>query len=58
MIICFGIAAISFSGVMLKDDMTGRMLFGIVWASLGVIWFGEYIASGSRRTPAPRSDGA
>jgi hypothetical protein len=43
MIISFVIAAISFSGVVLKNDLVGRLIFGFVWVIVGIGWLGQYI---------------
>jgi hypothetical protein len=43
MIICFAIAILSFAGVILQSDMTGRVIFGLVWAFVGIGWLGRYV---------------
>ncbi len=42
MIVSFVIAAISFSGVILKNDVVGRLIFGFVWVIVGIGWLGQY----------------
>ena len=42
MIISFAIAAISFAGVILKNDLVGRLIFGFVWVIVGIGWLGQY----------------
>jgi len=37
-LISYLIAAISFSGIILKEDFTGRLIFGIVWVVIGLGW--------------------
>ncbi len=44
-IVSFVIAAISFSGVILKNDAVGRLIFGFVWLLVGIGWFGQYFHS-------------
>jgi hypothetical protein len=43
MIVSFVIAAISFSGVILKNDLVGRLIFGFVWVIVGIGWLGQYL---------------
>ena len=43
--VCFGIAALSFAGVILSADLTGRLIFGIVWVGVGVVWLGSYFGA-------------
>jgi len=43
MVVCFAIAALAFGGVILRDDMAGRMIFGVVWALLGIVWLGRLV---------------
>jgi hypothetical protein len=45
-LICFGIGAMSFSKLILPSDNVGRVLFGVAWGTLGVVWFGKYLMSG------------
>ena len=45
MIICFAIAAVAFSGVILRDDVVGRVIFGVVWVVLGFVWLGSYFGA-------------
>ncbi|NIO02174.1 MAG: hypothetical protein GTO42_08535 [Candidatus Latescibacteria bacterium] len=42
-IIAFAIAAISFFGIILKNDLVGRFLFGTTWSCIGLWWFGHYL---------------
>jgi hypothetical protein len=39
----FIIAAITFSGIIFNNDLTGRIIFGTVWATNGLVWLGQYI---------------
>jgi len=48
MAICFVIAILAWSGVILHGDTTGRVIFGAVWTALGFVWLGWY-ATGLRR---------
>jgi hypothetical protein len=52
-LICFGVGAVSFSGLILRNDTAGRVLFGVAWGTLGVVWFGKYLMYGR----APRDAG-
>ena len=55
MIICFIIAVLAFSGVILKGDAAGRLIFGVVWIFLGIVWLGWYI-SGFRKSILQQHD--
>ena len=39
----FGIAFVSFNGIILHDDFTGRMIFGITWTLIGFLWLKNLI---------------
>ncbi len=39
-----GVSIIVFLKVVLANDTTGRLIFGIVWALIAVIWFGQYLS--------------
>lgn len=41
-LVAFAVAAVCWSGFVLKDDMTGRLIFGLVWSFVGVLWLGQY----------------
>jgi len=41
-IVSFVIVAINFSGVILKNDVVGRLIFGFVWLIVGIGWLGQY----------------
>ena len=45
MIVCFVIAAVAFSGIILRDDVVGRVIFGVVWTALGLVWLGSYFGA-------------
>jgi hypothetical protein len=36
------IAAICFAGVILQNDLTGRLIFGTTWILIGVWWLGRW----------------
>jgi len=40
-VVCVGVAALSFTGVILAGDSVGRIIFGIVWVALGIVWLGS-----------------
>ena len=42
-LICFGIAAVSFGGLILRSDSAGRAIFGAAWGALGLVWFIKYL---------------
>ena len=44
-IICFVIAALAFAGVILVGDWVGRVIFGVVWVALGIVWLGSYFGA-------------
>jgi hypothetical protein len=50
--VCFVIAALAFTGVILRGDLVGRAIFGTVWTVLGVVWLGWYV--GGSRTRGER----
>lgn len=41
-LLCLGIAAVSFSGLILRSDHAGRAIFGAAWGALGVVWLAKY----------------
>lgn len=55
-LICLGIAAISFSGLILRADHVGRILFGVAWGTLGVVWLGKYLMRGRAERDAGSQD--
>jgi len=58
-VVCFLISVVAFSGLILKSDVTGRVIFGVVWAALGVVWLGSYFGAFFRRAAgSPKNDGA
>ena len=42
------IAVISFFGIILSGDATGRLIFGVVWTLIGVLWWGQYFQAKKR----------
>ena len=42
-LLCLGIAAVAFSGVILRSDSVGRAIFGAAWGALGLVWFVKYL---------------
>ncbi|MBN2564676.1 MAG: hypothetical protein JXB46_03105 [Candidatus Eisenbacteria bacterium] len=57
MVICFVIAILAWSGVILRDDLTGRVIFGVVWTVLGVVWLGWYVTGFRRGRSEESKDG-
>jgi hypothetical protein len=47
-IAAFAIAAICFSGVVLKNDLVGRLIFGATWSLVGVWWLGQWLKARER----------
>ena len=41
-VISFLIAAINFSGIVLRDDVPGRFIVGAVWSVVGIAWSSRY----------------
>jgi len=52
-IICFVIAALAFAGVILVGDWVGRVIFGVVWVALGIVWLGSYFGAFFARPRGP-----
>ena len=46
--VCFMIAVLSFTGVILARDTTGRLIFGFAWSFIGLSWFGRYLLDKKR----------
>jgi len=42
-VLAFGISLISFLGLILRDDLTGRLIFGCVWLFVGIWWLGGWL---------------
>jgi hypothetical protein len=58
-LICFVICIIAFSGLILRADVTGRIIFAAVWAALGVVWLGSYFGAFFGQVGgSPKNDGA
>ena len=55
-LLCFGIAAVSFSGLILRTDYAGRAIFGAAWGTLGIVWFGKYLIGGRRARRSTTND--
>ena len=36
--VSFLVSGLSFTGILLKNDMTGRIIFGCVWLFVGILW--------------------
>ncbi len=53
MMICFAIGVLAFTGVILREDVAGRMTFGFVWTALGFVWLGQYLGAFSRHSVWP-----
>lgn len=55
MVVCLVIAALAFSGLILRGDFVGRMIFGVVWSVLGLVWLGSYFGAFLGRSGVPHS---
>ncbi len=49
--VAFGVAAVSFFGIVLQDDLVGRLIFGGTWCLVGGWWLGQYLHSRKAREP-------
>ena len=47
-LLCLGVAAVAFSGLILRTDYAGRAIFGAAWGALGVVWLAKYFIGGRR----------
>jgi len=54
--LCAVISGIAFGGVILRDDLTGRLIFGAAWAALAVVWLGIYFGGFSGRPEGSPED--
>lgn len=41
-VICFVVALVPLLGLVLADDLVGRVIFSGAWALLGFVWLGNY----------------
>ena len=55
-LLCFGVAAVSLSGLILRTDYAGRIIFGAAWGALGIVWFGKYLFGGRRARRSKSGD--
>jgi uncharacterized membrane protein YczE len=37
------LAILFYSGIVLKDDLTGRIIIGTVWFVVSIGWLGQYV---------------
>lgn len=44
-VVCFAIAAVSLSGVVMRNDATGQIVFGTVWIMVGLGWVARALRS-------------
>ncbi len=47
-VICFAVALIAFTGLILREDAIGRVIFGAAWTALAVVWLGRLAVIGKR----------
>ena len=40
-VVCFAVALIAFTGLILSKDTVGRAIFGATWTALAVVWLGR-----------------
>jgi len=55
-LICFGIAAVSFGGLILSSDSVGRAIFGCAWGALGLVWFIRYLTGRQKSSDSGEVD--
>ena len=56
-VVSFLISVVAFSGLILRADVAGRVIFGLVWAVLGVVWLGFYFGAFSGSESRSPKDG-
>lgn len=44
-IICFLVALLPVTGLILPGDLTGCIIFTVVWIALGVFWVGQHLSA-------------
>ena len=47
-IACLVMAILSFLGVGTKDEPNGRLIFGLLWTCVGVLWIIRYVIARER----------
>jgi hypothetical protein len=52
-LLAWAIATVSFSGIILAEDLTGRMIFGAVGTLIGVVWWGQYVQAKKKTSSSP-----
>ena len=50
-IVCLVMALLSFLGVGTQDEPNGRIIFGLLWLCVGVLWIIRYVMAKGRPTP-------
>ncbi len=55
-LIAFLIAALSLTGIVLKTDLTGRVIWGVIWGLIGVGWLLGIVRSRRKTTNQRDSD--
>ncbi len=55
-IIAFVIAAVCFAGMVLRDDAVGRIIYGVVWSAVGILWVWQFVTA--RRERAAKAEEA
>ena len=56
--ISFSAAAVCASGVILANDMVGRLILATTWVALGIAWIGRYATWHKHSSRADKPPGA
>jgi hypothetical protein len=56
-LVAWAIAIVAFSGIILSEDVTGRLIFGFVWTLIGAIWWGQFFQAKKRASSNPANQG-
>lgn len=49
-IISFAISLLALFGVILSNDGIGRLIYGVLWISIGLSWVGRYVIAKSKNS--------
>lgn len=53
---CFVMAVLSFLGVGTNDEPKGRLIFGLLWAGVGVLWIFRIMMSRDKNQSRDHAD--
>ena len=54
-VICSAVALIAFAGLILRKDAVGRVIFGVAWTALAVVWLGRLAVIVKREQRGPQT---